>query len=106
MIGSERCCRPSAARGVQKAGCHSAARSYAWMRLRESRRTLPIQRSISAFAFGASAGVADDLDVVGRPEAVEGVRELRVAVVDQEPHLSSALGGGRSAGCAPAAASR
>src|ERR671934_181472 len=34
---------------------------------------------------------ADDLDLLGRQEGVEGTRELRVAVVDQEPHLPVAV---------------
>jgi hypothetical protein len=34
-----------------------------------------------------SDGRADGLDVLNRQEGVEGARELRVAVVDQEAHL-------------------
>src|SRR6266581_2343404 len=33
-------------------------------------------------------GRADDVDSVALEEGVEGTRELRVAVVDQEPHLA------------------
>jgi len=34
---------------------------------------------------------ADDLDVLAREESVEGGGELRVSVVDQEPHLPAAV---------------
>jgi hypothetical protein len=36
-------------------------------------------------------GGADDLDLLAVEEGVEGARELRVAVVDQKPHLSVAV---------------
>jgi hypothetical protein len=36
-------------------------------------------------------GRADDLEVLGSQEDVEGARELRVAVMDQEPHLTVAV---------------
>ena len=54
-------CRP--ARGVASAGCGGARRRTSGCRrpkmrpVRHSRRTLPTQRSICAFAFGARTGV-------------------------------------------------
>jgi hypothetical protein len=62
------------------------------------------QQSVEAFAAGAADpaldvgvcvrrldGRADDLDLLARQEGVERAGELRVAVVDQEPHLSVAV---------------
>jgi hypothetical protein len=40
-----------------------------------------------AFAFGAR-GRPEDVDSVALEEGVEGARELRVTIVDQEPHLA------------------
>src|SRR4051812_38033400 len=55
--------------------------------------------------IGCSDGRPDDLDSIAREEGVERARELRVAVVDQEPSLPVAVLRDASAGCAPAAAS-
>ena len=41
-----------------------------------------------AFRVRRLEGRPDGLDLVALEEGVEGARELRVAIVDQEPHLA------------------
>lgn len=55
------------------------------IRSRQSARTVRTQRSAKALAFGGLDRRADDLDALRAEDLVEGVTELRVAIVDEEP---------------------
>src|SRR5262249_33832501 len=52
---------------------------------------LPTRRSMCTFAFGACTGVRMTSKLAVAKQGIEGARELRVAIVDQEPHLPGAL---------------
>src|ERR1700693_3117061 len=60
-------------------------------RSRHSRRTLPTQRSMCAFAFGALNRCPNDLYRRAAEDGVEGAAELCVTVVDQEPGPLAAI---------------
>src|SRR5919201_2645260 len=72
--------------------CSSWRRPTISSRSRHSRRTLPTQRSMWAFAFGACTGVRMTLIFSVANSASNRARKLRVSIVDQEPHPPVALG--------------
>src|SRR5207247_7371643 len=54
-------------------------------RPRQSARTVRTQRSAKAFAFGVWTGVRITFDAHRAEDLVEGLAELRVAIVNEEP---------------------
>ena len=58
---------------------------------RQSLRTVRTQRSATAFTFGALQRCFDHAHAFGTDDLVERTAELRVSVVDQEPHLPVAV---------------
>src|SRR5438094_6544186 len=69
----------------------SCARLTIRSQSRQSRRTVPTQRSANAFACGARKRRADDLDAFAPEDGVEGAAELAVTIVDQEPRRHRSL---------------
>jgi len=59
---------------------------------RHSRRIVPTNRSANAFALRRLEGPSDDLDPFAPEDLVEGIGELVVAIVDQEPKRGTPVG--------------
>jgi hypothetical protein len=78
----KRAVRPMAV--VMVATCSSWRRLKISSRSRHSRRTLPIQRSACAFAFGACTGVRITVIPSALENVIAAAAELGVAIVDQQ----------------------